>query len=194
MVRSGVPENRPTPTVRPAATIMFAGPLGTGAGIAADVLAEVARLSHRTVARRRDFMNVAASFNGGAKPCVLQLVSFGDAGHVAAIADNEVAKIDVLIAWDEASAASARASGIAAGEWIVVDPASAQSVVPSWRRDLISDATQRGRVAATPLQQTARALKAVSRLTPFARELWQRVLKLHVPLRKRRAIAAEFAA
>lgn len=189
MVRSGLPDHRPAPTVRPAATIMFAGPLGTGAGIAADVFADVARLSHRKVARRRDFMNVAASLNGGAKPGVLQFVAFGDPARSV-----DLAKVDVVIAWDQTSAAAVRASGIKAAEWIVVDPASSSSAVPTWRRDLLADVAKAGQVTATPLQQTARALKAVSRRTPFARELWQRVLKLHVPLRKRRAVAAEFAA
>jgi len=189
MVRSGLPESRPAPTIWTAATILFAGPLGTGVGIAADVLADVARLSHRAVARRRDFMNVAASFNGGAKPGVLQHVSFGEAARTV-----DVAKVDVVIAWDQATAAAVRASGIEAAEWIVVDPASSPSVVPTWRRDLIADAAKADQVTATPLQQTARALKVVSQRTPFTRELWQRVLKLHVPPRKRRAVGAEFAA
>jgi len=193
MVRSGLPVPRPTPKVRPAATILFAGPLGAGVGIAADVFADVARLSHRTVARRRDFTNVAASLDGSTKPGVLQLVTFGDAANTA-----DIARVDLAIAWDEASAAVLRAAGIVAVETIVVAPASpSESFVPAWRHDLITDAvkTSESRSSSSRsagLQKTARALKTLSERTPFARELWRRVLKLHVPARRRRATIADF--
>ncbi|MCE9608098.1 MAG: hypothetical protein K8U03_24695 [Planctomycetia bacterium] len=197
-----MPASRLAPKVWPAATILFAGPLGSGVGIAADILADVARLSHRTVARRRNFTHLAHSSTAiasstPAKVGVLQLVSYGDATHAA-----DAGVIDLAIAWDHASAAALRAAGVEAGEWIVVDSTSPRdSEVPTWRRDLLTDSALPNSTTSTAepihpsasstgLQRTARALKLLSRRTPFTRELWQRVLKLHAPARRRRAATA----
>lgn len=200
MVRSSSPAARHAPTVRPAATILFAGPIGAGVGIAADITADVARLSHRAVTRRRDFTSAAASLGPHAShtkpmPIVLQLVSFGDAEHTA-----DPARIDIAIAWDHASAAALRSAGLNIVETIVIDREALEaSEVPAWRRDLItaaaddSAAARTSRTQARSLQRTARALKALSARVPFTRELWERVLKLHVPARRRRAAASTFA-
>jgi len=204
MVRSGSPAGRLAPKARPAATILFAGPMGTGVGIAADIAADVARLSHRTVTRRRDFTSAAATIGPNSPhphphskptPIVLQVVSFGDAEHKA-----DPARIDIAIAWDHASAAALRAAGLDIVETIVIDRESLEaSSVPTWRRDLIADGTaaadsaNASRSQVRGLQRTARALKALSRRTPFTRELWDRVLKLHMPARRRRAAAGEFS-
>lgn len=200
MVRSGSPAGRLAPKVRPAATILFAGPMGAGVGIAADIAADVARLSHRTVTRRRDFASAAATLGPHSShvkptPIVLQLVSFGDAEHTA-----DPARIDIALAWDHASAAALRASGLDISEAILIDRATTEaSDVPAWRRDLITgsaDATSSknaSRSQARGLQRTARALKTLSVRVPFTRELWNRVLTLHVPARRRRAAAGEFS-
>jgi Pyruvate/2-oxoacid:ferredoxin oxidoreductase gamma subunit len=199
MVRSGSPADRLAPKVRPAATILFAGPMGTGVGIAADIAADVARLSQRTVTRRRDFTSAAATIgphisHAKPTPIVLQVVSFGDAEHTAG-----AGRIDIAIAWDHASAAALKAAGLDIVETIVIDRESLEAgEVPTWRRDLITDAADAdsanaSRSKARGLQRTARALKTLSVRVPFTRELWERVLKLHVPARRRRAAASEFS-
>jgi len=198
MIRSGSPADRLRPKVRTAATILFAGPMASGVGIAADIAADVARLSHRTVVRRRDFTQAASPVvvdgsHAVPQSIVLQLVSFGDAVHPA-----DPKRVDIAIAWNAASAAALKAAGIEAGETIIVDHDSfAAEGVPTWRRDLLTDGAGSSSHHTEPsqargLQQTARALKALSRRTPFTRELWERVLKLHVPARRRRATTGEF--
>ena len=166
-------------------TVRFVGPLGAGAGLAADVVADVARLTFRRARRTRSNRLDAAA------PRVAEIVS---------------------IDWPTRPRGAARASAPRDREWLVVWPEVATQgdlriAVPE---DLIvvasatSGALERRQATLPPagassrrtqaLETTAAALGRLARRLPISADVWLQALKLHVPSRVRAAAEARFLA
>ena len=93
-----------------ARSVLFVGPAGRGVGLAADILADAARLAHRRVHRRRS-VSTAAGSPGSATGTLSQLVKLHVAGvrsrnssaHNSSLAAQAMAvaePADVVVAWD----------------------------------------------------------------------------------------------
>jgi hypothetical protein len=159
--------------------IVVAGSLGSGAGLIADVIDDVARLALGRVERRR------RSAGLGRRTVMVEQLNIdptaadrrhGDAAGLAIICDGAA---DALLALNP----------LAADEQIVIDP-----VVPAWRQNLLPMADDAESARLRSLDIAARGVAIVSRRLPYAAELWRRSLARHIPKRYRAAALAKFDA
>jgi hypothetical protein len=176
---------RSTTKVRRAAddcrSIVLAGSVGSGVGPAADILCDVAGLSHHRPRRSRGLTSIDGS------SIVIESVT---THRIAADRSGSVAiAADIAVVWDDAAAAALDAAGISAAEAIH----RSQSHVPAWRRNMPTDGKPADR-RAVALLATAELLAAVSRRLPYSAELWRRTIALHVPPRYRDVVVARFDA
>ena len=158
--------------------IVIAGTVGSGAGLIADVIADVVKLSLGRVERRRK--NAAS----GERAVAVERLDIdpldgdrrrGETAGLAIVCDGE--------AGDLFSSAA-----LPADERISLDDG-----IPAWRQNLLP-ADDHGLARRRPIDVTARGVALVSRRMPYDRELWRRSLARHLPKRYRDAGLARFDA
>lgn len=170
-------------------TVHFVAPIGAGAGMAADVAADVAMLAHHRTQRRREYAAV-----GDVRLVVESLAISPPSGNRMADYSSAPAT-NLYIVWPECEAV-VEALDLPTESTIVVHldeddvPGRRQSWLPErWSPEQTSTAA-----AVDGLPRSARASAVVARHLPFAQVLWRRTLSMHAPRRRSSALDAEFRA
>jgi hypothetical protein len=158
--------------------VLVAGCLGSGAGLIADVVADVVRLSLGRVERKRK------TVGPGRRPLTVERLSIDP----SASDRRQVDAAGLAILCDEQAELALNEASFAADERIVVD-----ADIPAWRQNLLPTAdAEPDRLRS--IDVAARGVAVVSRRLPYAGDLWRRSLARHVPKRYRDAALAKFDA
>lgn len=184
MVRMRTREFGVRPNRDSAITVSFVGPIGHGVGMAADILAEVAEATHRTVDRRR---SMAAQNHDDlvSTNALLQVVRIESGQSVERGLSVRFEPTELVVAWNvEAAMASAHLLNTP-DDLILIET----QAVPQWRLGWsIDDGMRRSDVVACQstkqpagLFTAARALGLLSRRLPFAVQQWRQVLPRYAP-------------
>lgn len=164
-------------------TVRFVGPSGSGVGLAADIVADVARLAFRRVRRGRTFESQAE----GAQ--VAEVVAVAGCGGSRTPPEREGAALrEALVVWAVDGLPSVAQFETTSDVIVVGVDANA---VPEWRQRW--HPTDRSGMRATQaLAHSAEAAGRLARRMPFPLELWRRALALHVPQRIGPDVEARF--
>jgi hypothetical protein len=170
---------------------LVAGGLGSGAGLIADVIADVVRLSLGRVERRRK------AIGADRQSLTVERLDIdptaaerrrGDNVGLAILCDAQAETAFSEDATDEAA--------ITAEERVVVDKG-----VPAWRQNLLpaqtvgaSSQSDGEPARLRSIFVAARGVAVAGRKLPYDRALWRRSLARHVPKRHREAALAKFDA
>jgi hypothetical protein len=159
--------------------IVIAGTLGSGAGLIADVITDVVKLSLGRVERRRK--------NGALGERAVAVERLDIDPLAVDRRRHETAGLAIVCDGDASDVFSA--AELPADERIVVDDG-----VPAWRQDLLPADDRDGLARRRSIDVTARGVAIVSRRMPYDRQVWRRSLARHVPKRFRDAALARFDA
>jgi hypothetical protein len=158
--------------------VLVAGELGSGAGLLADIIADVVRLSLGRVQRRRKAIGVDR------RPLTVERLDID-----ATSAGRHDDFVGLAILCDHQAEAALPDAVLTADERIILDDG-----VPAWRQNLLPPERDPEPARIRSIEVAARGAAAVGRRFPYAEELWRRSLARHVPKRYREAALAKFDA